>query len=293
MKLIRQFLLVLFLFTLATQAFAAKKETCEIPPSMKELAKDLASSSALESEFKKSSPVRVKSLGEAWVVLKTDKTHRKNVDDINKVATFIKETTNVDLKKLEASFNNANYPETWIALKTPKKDLEKIFDNNVKNDPPANINPWTPEHKAQRWNNYKEGGGTKDYAAWSNIYDGNIGKARNGTQKVMQYVASEGLVGARIEVSSAPTAITLRGKPVTGVRRHDIIDDNKAIEVKDYRSQNVSKSIDIEREALMDIALLKKEGNNIDEVEWVFLGKGPSLPLRTLLESNGITVTVK
>jgi len=109
----------------------------------------------------------------------------------------------------------------------------------------------------------------------------------------MQYVASEGLVGARIEVGSAPTAITLRGKPITGVRRHDIIDGNKAIEVKDYRSQNVSKSIDIEREALMDIALLKKEGNNIHEVEWVFLGKGPSLPLRTLLESNGITVTVK
>lgn len=75
------------------------------------------------------------------------------------------------MKKLEASFNNANYPETWIALKIPKKDLEKIFDNKVKNDPPANLNPWIPEHKAQRWNNYKEGGGTKDYAAWSNLYD--------------------------------------------------------------------------------------------------------------------------
>ena len=31
----------------------------------------------------------------------------------------------------------------------------------------------------------------------------------------------------------------------------------------------------------------------LDEVEWVFLGNGPSRPLRDLLESGGIIITTK
>ena len=77
---------------------------------------------------------------------------------------------------------------------------------------------------------------------------------------------------------------------MTGKRRHDIFDEieNKAIEIKDYKSQNVSKSFDIEREALMDIKL--KQNNPDLIVEWVFLGNGPSGPLRTLLEGGGIII---
>lgn len=59
-------------------------------------------------------------------------------------------------------------------------------------------------------------------------------------------------------------------------------------EIKDYTSQNASKSYDIEKEALMDIELLKSGA--ITEIEWVFLGNGPSGPLKKLLKEGGIKI---
>lgn len=38
----------------------------------------------------------------------------------------------------------------------------------------------------------------------------------------------------------------------------------------------------------MDIELLK--AGELEEVEWVFLGNGPSAPLRALLESGGVKI---
>ena len=95
--------------------------------------------------------------------------------------------------------------------------------------------------------------------------------------------------------------ITLNGKPVSGLRRHDIVQkdaltgDIKAIEVKDYRSSKVYLSEDIKREALMDIQLLKDK--KVKQVEWVFKTHGdkkgePSEPLKRFLESNGIKITI-
>lgn len=75
------------------------------------------------------------------------------------------------------------------------------------------------------------------------------------------------------------------GSIVTGKRRHDIFNEytKKAVEVKDYKSQKVYKSKDIEKEALMDIELFK--AHEIDDMDWVFLGKGPSGPLEQLLKT--------
>lgn len=38
----------------------------------------------------------------------------------------------------------------------------------------------------------------------------------------------------------------------------------------------------------MDIKLLQQ--GRVSEIEWVFLGNGPSAPLRALLESGGIKI---
>jgi len=91
MKTLKQFLFVLIILSFTTLSFAAKKQTCEIPPSMKELAKDLAGNSALESEFKKSSPDKIESLGEAWVLLKETgyNQKRKDVTNITNVAKLL------------------------------------------------------------------------------------------------------------------------------------------------------------------------------------------------------------
>ena len=197
-----------------------------------------------------------------------------------------------DLTKLKNTFKNTAYPEKWLELKIPKNKLDETF-SSLKNDPPANIDPWTPEHKAQRWNNYKEGDGTLDFESWSNGYDGNINKAVKGNKKVKDYASNNSLdIPESGFERTWPDDLTieLRGQNVTGKRRHDIydVDNRKAIEVKDYRTQNVSKSVDIEREALMDIKLLQQD--RVSEIEWVFLGNGPSGPLRELLIEGGIKI---
>ena len=68
-----------------------------------------------------------------------------------------------------------------------------------------------------------------------------------------------------------------------------------AIEVKNYTSQNVSKSVDIELEVRKDLAILAKTAGGLDEIRWVFLNKGPSGPLLELLETvlpNGKSITI-
>lgn len=219
---------------------------------------------------------------------------RKNPENLQKLNDYIV-AEGADLTKLKNSFGNTAYPEKWLELKIPKNKLDETF-TTIKNDPPANIDPWTPEHKAQRWNNYKEGDGTLDFESWSNSYDGNINKAVKGNKKVKDYASNNGLdIPESGFERTWPDDLTieLRGQSVTGKRRHDIydVDSRKAIEVKEYTTQNVSKSVDIEREALMDIELIDQ--GLLDEVEWVFLGNGPSGPLRELLESGGIKITTQ
>ena len=204
-------------------------------------------------------------------------------------------TEGADINKLKSSFQNTKHPEVWLNLKKTQPELDELYVT-IKNDPPANLDPWTPEHKAQRWNNYKEGNGNLSYESWSNIYDGNIGKAVKGKQKVIDYAASNNITFPPNILENtwrSDITINIRGQNLSGKRRHDIYDpiQGKAIEVKDYSTQDVSKSFDIEREALMDIKLL--ENGLLTNIEWVFLGQGPSQPLRTLLETGGISIIIK
>ena len=235
----------------------------------------------------------------AWEVLfkegddlsKILRTDPANLQKLNNYIT----TEGVDIVKLKTSFQNTKHPESWLNLKKTQPELDQLYIT-IKNDPPANLDPWTPEHKEQRWNNYKEGNGNLSYESWSNIYDGNIGKAVKGKQKVIDYAAANNITfppNLLENTWSDDITINIRGQTLTGKRRHDIYDpiQGKATEVKDYSTQNVSKSFDIEREALMDIKLL--ENGQLNNVEWVFLGQGPSQPLRTLLENGGISIIIK
>lgn len=214
-----------------------------------------------------------------------------NPDNLEKLANFIK-VESADIKKLKSSFQKANYPDTWLNLKLTRSELDNLSVSII-NDPPANIDPWTPDHKAQRWNNHKEAKGDNDFNSWSNRYDGNIGKAKRGDVKVREYAVQSNIPVPPAEIERpwpGDLTINIRGQNLTGKRRHDLYDElnNKVYEVKEYKNQNVSKSFDIEREALMDIKI--KIDNPDLEIIWVFLDRGPSGPLRKLLKEGGITI---
>lgn len=239
---------------------------------------------------------------EAWKILYSEKdlemaAIRQNPENLRKIRNYIlAESPDVNLKALKKSFNNArseNHALQWIELKIPRKDLEDIANKLDPLDDPA---PWTKEHKAQRWKNYQASDEQKlDFTGWSNNYDGNIDKATTANEIVESYVRSNGLVGFELEVSIADVEINLRSKNLKGTRRHDLFNDGtgEAIEIKDYRSQKVYLSEDIEREVLMDLKLL--ESGEIKSMKWVFLGEGPSEPLRKLLStklSNGKSIQI-
>jgi Pretoxin HINT domain len=57
------------------------------------------------------------------------------------------------------------------------------------------LTPWTPEHKAQRWKDYQNKGGAKDYDAWSNSYD-NIARNKPGGDLYDAVVVDKKLQGA-------------------------------------------------------------------------------------------------
>nr|WP_260412342.1 HINT domain-containing protein [Flammeovirga kamogawensis] len=225
---------------------------------------------------------------------------RTKKENLEKLKAFIEDGG--DASKLESTFSNSSNPDKWLELKIKKGDIEDIAQNMDMNVSPAS---WTKEHKAKRWNNYKEENPDADFYTWSNQYDGNIKKSKSADLAVKEYAANSPDL-SHIPQSdfertwkndlgeNEPIEITLRNEKVIGNRRHDIYDEakNKAIEVKDYSSHNVCLSKDIEKEALMDIELLNKEVGGLREVEWIFLNRGPSENLRKLLTENNITVTV-
>jgi hypothetical protein len=86
-------------------------------------------------------------------VLNIDDVLRKNPADLEKLSKFIKET-GADKTKLIESFKNAPDARKWVDMKIPQPELDNIY-NGFKNDPPFDLDPWTPQHKAQRWDQYK------------------------------------------------------------------------------------------------------------------------------------------
>lgn len=132
----------------------------------------------------------------------------------------------------------------------------------------------TPEHKAARWEKYKEThpDSKMTYEEWSNRYDANMKNARRGNSAADNYQKEIGW-GKR-EVS-----IDVNGK----TRKLDIADkaQKKGVEVKDYEKRNVPFDKEIKNEAALDKELMKDGW----DIEWIFKGKGPSKPLQEYLDA--------
>jgi len=171
-------------------------------------------------------------------------------------------------------------------MKIPQKELDGIYDG-FRNDPPFKHTPWTPDHKAQRWNNYKEGcangqNSCLDFESWSNGYDGKIDLVTSASKGVDDYFESLGWLCTKKNCVEKTVDVVVDGIPRK--RRLDIYDaDNlRGKEFKQYSSGKVYNSKDIKAEVLADKQLL--ENGTLVEMEWVFKGCQPSGPLRKLLE---------
>ncbi len=229
-------------------------------------------------------------LVDAWEVLNIDDVLRKNPTDLEKLSKFMKET-GADKIKLIESFKKTPDARKWVDMKIPQAELDDIY-NGFKNDPPFDLDPWTPQHKAQRWDQYRarmaeEGKAPETFETWSNRYDGNIEKANAATKATDDYFNS-----LKLDCPLPPcreVSLSVNGK----TRRLDIADRStgKAVEFKKYSEGKVYKSKDVENEVLLDKALL--EQGTMTEIEWVFKACEPSGPLRQLLESGTYPIKIK
>lgn len=221
--------------------------------------------------------------------------------------------TGMEKSKLISSFGNSVDKQRWIDMKIPEDELSDVYSVWKNSSEPSGVlSHGTAQHKAQRWENYKEGAARGEnsnmsYKDWSNVYDGGIGKVGSANEGVKNYAKSKypDLNDVEIdEMTEVPWPGTLEltfvssnrsGTSITKGRRHDIYDrfTKSAREVKDYKSGKVALTEDIEAEVLFDLKLL--EDGSVNSVEWVFLGEGPTGPLKDLLETvvNGKTITIK
>ncbi len=218
--------------------------------------------------------------------------------NLEKLSKFITEE-GMDLTKLKNSLGNAKDAQKWIDMKIPQKELDEIFVG-IANDPPSSFIPWTKEHKAQRWNNYKAGkeageNSGQNFETWSNGYDGKIDLVTNAKKGVDDYFEALNwgcpVPPCRERLITDITAV-VDGKVIKGGRRLDIADvqAKKAKEFKEYSSEKVYNSADIRREVAMDKALLVTKQMN--EIEWVFKGCKPSGPLEKALKGAKIKINL-
>ncbi|OYD07741.1 hypothetical protein [Paludifilum halophilum] len=140
--------------------------------------------------------------------------------------------------------------------------------------------PGTPEHKAQRWEEYKESGGTWDYEHWSKNYDNNIHRAKKSEKAMNDY-------WERIGWGEREVDITINGH----TRVLDIADVGvqKGIEHKTRtgtspRSGYFSLTEEIRWEIKRDAMLVKDDW----DITWVFEDAKASKPLLEALEEAGI-----
>ncbi|WP_320002408.1 hypothetical protein [Shiella aurantiaca] len=220
-------------------------------------------------------------LVDSWSVVKDGpELLRRNPENLEKLSKFIKET-GMEESKLISSFGNTKNPQKWIDMKIPEADLDNIY-NGFKNDPPFDLDPWTPQHKAERWAQYKleKGSDGLDYKSWSNVYDGNIDKAISATRGVDDYFSSLGWGKKEVTISDFADG---------SKRRLDIADEarSKGVEFKEYSGGKVYASEMIRKEVELDGILVN---DRFWEMEWIFKNCEPSAPLRKLLDDAGISV---
>jgi hypothetical protein len=167
-------------------------------------------------------------------------------------------------------------------------ELEALYDT-FKDDPLGDYLPGTPEHKAERWAQYKESGGDWSYDRWSNTYESNMSKATAAHAKVGQYYND---IGFPCPSGATCKEVTLKvnvgGTSVT--RRLDIANKDgippHGIEVKAYETGKVYASKDILTEVAADAELVKLGW----KIEWKFIDCDLSDPLRQALKDAGITI---
>ncbi len=129
----------------------------------------------------------------------------------------------------------------------------------------------TPEHKAERWADYQERGGTWDYERWSNNYDQNMVRARNANAAVDTYHDEIGWGEREVTVDTGGER-----------RRLDIADvlNQRGVE---YKTGYITRSPEINSEVRRDAILVERGW----EIEWVFQGRA-SEPLLEDLRNAGI-----
>jgi hypothetical protein len=214
---------------------------------------------------------------------------------LERLANLVK-TDGFDWAKLKSSFDNAvlkGNEKKWIELKIPQADLEKTFQGAL-DDLPGEFPPYTPEHKAQRWEQKKAEKAEKGeilesnaYETWSNRYDGGIDRVATSNKGLDDYYISQGWRNPPYMKQYAWTdnigpINTPRGE-ISGGRRFDIFnkDTGHAIEFKEYSEGIVYKTADIEAEAYKDAWLVSN--GKISSAKWIFKDCEPSGPLKALL----------
>jgi hypothetical protein len=134
-------------------------------------------------------------------------------------------------------------------------------------------------HKAARWQEYLDNGGTWDFSRWSNVYEANMVRARAANAAVDAYHSTLGWGRREVTVSSTVDGVQFP-------RRLDIADvaTQRGIEYKTgYQTANVDNLWEIARDkALLDSGW---------DVRWVFRDTA-SQPLKDALTRAGIRWTV-
>lgn len=138
------------------------------------------------------------------------------------------------------------------------------------------LTPGTPEHKAQRWQEYLDRGGTWDYDHWSKTYDQNVDRAKVAAAAADAYQA-------RLGWGEREVTVDVEGVP----RRLDIGDERtqRGVEVKtgnQYADQDNLWEIERDR-------ILREQGWDI---RWHFEGYA-SKPLKEALDKAGIPYDIE
>jgi hypothetical protein len=128
----------------------------------------------------------------------------------------------------------------------------------------------TPEHKAQRWEDYKAKGGKMDYDRWSKQYDTNMRNTKVGLNREAEYREAMGGVSETVKT------------PYTN-RQIDV-----SIREQDYMGQVKTGKVSLTEQAKIDIKkdayLVEVEGKKVEYI----LEKGASKPFLDALKENGI-----
>jgi hypothetical protein len=174
----------------------------------------------------------------------------------------------------------------YVVLSTSNLTQAELEDLFRTLDPSDELIPDTDEHKADRWMQYINSGGTWSFERWSPMYEANMTRARQAHEAVDDYLST--LAWNREANREYSITVTVAGSNAT--RRIDIahVANRHGVEVKAYETGVVYNTDDIKREVSMDGALINQTQRWT--IDWVFLNCRPSEPLRTALTNAGINI---